>query len=121
MIERRVENRFLCADLVRVDRLVGEDEFETLEAVLEDISPLGACIQTETEVPLGSTLTISIGEQMFAGYVCYCSFREIGYFVGLRFSDETRWSTEIVEPQHLTSLQALVLKPEVPEALLENE
>jgi hypothetical protein len=134
MIERRLEGRFLCADLVTVDwhssevpdtcsgvgavgARVVKDNFRTVEAVLEDISALGACVQVEAPIPLGAAISISAGSRRadvkeptrFSGLVSYCVYRDYGYFVGIRFSKETRWSTGIFEPLHLISLEALRL------------
>jgi hypothetical protein len=135
MIEQRLESRFLCADLVKVDwhsaevpdtcsgvgavgARVVKDNFRTVEAVLEDISALGACVQVEVPIPLGSAISISAGPRRggikeptrFSGVVSYCVYRDYGYFVGIRFSKETRWSSGIFEPRHLTSLEALRLR-----------
>jgi hypothetical protein len=124
MMERRLESRFLCADLVRVDWLAargeqGEGEFRTVEAVLEDISTLGACVQVEEQIPLGAAILISAHSDpvssatsgretaQFSGHVSYCAYRDYGYFVGIRFSDETHWSSVLFEPRHLTNLAAL--------------
>jgi hypothetical protein len=130
MMERRLEGRFLCADLVRVDWLAGggesgdgepgRGEFRTVEAVLEDISPLGACVQVEEQIPLGAAILLSAhsglvsaapndtGETArFSGHVSYCAYRDYGYFVGIEFSDETHWSSLIFAPRHLTNVAAL--------------
>ena len=107
MTEQRFENRYLCADLVRVDWLTGEDDFQSAGAVLEDICGLGACVQVEEPIPLGATVILSIGDKQFAGYVCYCAYRDYGYFVGVRFAEETVWSRDAVMPQHMTDLAAL--------------
>lgn len=112
MNERRFDSRFLCADLVKVDwqagyGLDGREEFRTVEAVLEDISPLGACVQVEEAIPTGSPVTISAEGKRFFGEVSYCVYRDYGFFAGIRFSDENRWSSGIFEPQHLTDLRAL--------------
>src|SRR5580700_6867620 len=104
MMERRLESRFLCADLVRVDWSAGgvescegkqgrsescEGEFRTAEAVLEDISALGACVQVEERIPLGTAILLSAysglvssapndtGETArFSGHVSYCAYRD---------------------------------------------
>jgi hypothetical protein len=125
MIERRFEGRFLCADLVRVDWLAGVNP-RTAEAVLEDISPLGACVQVEELIPMGAAISISTististssgladsseAAARFTGWVSYCVYRDYGYFVGIRFSNETRWSSGVYEPQHLTNLGELILAP----------
>ncbi|MDP9054803.1 MAG: PilZ domain-containing protein [Acidobacteriota bacterium] len=113
MNERRFESRFLCADLVRVEWSSEEGGVKTLrtvEAVLEDISSQGACVQVDERLPPGVAVSISAGDEQVArlfGHVSYCVFRDYGYFVGVRFSDETRWSSGFFEPRHLTSLEAL--------------
>src|SRR5580700_2700 len=117
MNERRFESRFLCADLVRVDWIAdAEGNSRTVEALLEDISALGACVQVEERIPLGTSVSMSVSsgppgarqDTQLAGDVSYCVYRDYGYFVGIRFSDETRWSSGIFEPQHMTSLEALM-------------
>jgi len=109
MEERRLEGRFLCADLVRLTVLdLGCRE---LEAVLEDISPAGGCVQVEEEVPLGAAVRLTIGDShVFTGKICYCSYRDCGYYVGVTFDQDSAWSEEEVTPQHLTNLEVLVRK-----------
>jgi|HubBroStandDraft_6_1064221.scaffolds.fasta_scaffold1803328_1 hypothetical protein len=107
MEDKRLEGRFLCADLVRLDWLVGEDELRTEQALLEDISPTGACVQLEEPVALGSIVMLTVDTTPFYGYVCYCTLRDEGYFIGLRFSNDTIWSAGLVTPRHLTNLQQL--------------
>src|SRR3954447_21443172 len=107
MNERRLESRFLCADLVKVEWMAEKDDLRTVEAVLEDISPLGACVQVEERIPLGAIVSISVSDAFFSGFVSYCVYRDYGYFVGVRLSDITRWSERIFHPQHLTSLEEL--------------
>ncbi len=87
----------------------GEDECQTMDAVLEDICSQGGCVQLEEPIPLGSTITLTIGKNRFAGYVCYCVFREYGYFVGMRFSDENMWDQETVSPGHLFDPRAMAV------------
>jgi hypothetical protein len=107
MSERRNDSRYLCADLVHVEWLKGEDELRSEEGILEDISEIGGCVQLENPVPLGSTIMLSIHGAKFVGHVCYCFYRDYGYFIGIHFSDETVWSVDKVVPDHLTNLQAL--------------
>lgn len=107
MDEKRSDGRFLCADLVRLDWLAGEDNLRSEQALLEDISALGGCVQLEEPLPLGSIVMLTVGNAPFYGHVCYCNFRDDGYFIGLRFSNDTKWSAGVVTPQHLTSLQQL--------------
>ncbi len=48
-------------------------------------------------------------DAFFAGSVCYCVFRDYGYFVGMRFAEDTVWNKATAAPQHLTNLQDLAL------------
>lgn len=107
MDNKRAEGRFLCADLVQLEWLTADDNHRSEQAVLEDISPLGGCVQLEEAVPLGSIVMLTVGTTPFYGHVCYCTFRDDGYFIGLRFSNDTIWSAGVVRPQHLTNLQQL--------------
>ena len=110
MNERRREGRFLCADLITVEWRV-RGTFRTVEAVLEDISPLGTCVQVEEEIPHGTPVTLTLGGQKLSGAVSYCVYRDYGYFVGIRFPDESQWSSGVFIPQHLTDLRALASGP----------
>ncbi len=108
MHERRSEVRLLCADMVEVkwqDRL-GRPRQAT--ALLEDISRSGACLQFEIPVPLGTQLQISCAREVLQGVVRYCAYREIGYFVGVQFSEDSQWSRQQYEPQHLLDLERLM-------------
>ena len=107
--ERRSDNRFLCAELVRVTWTAQQHSCseQATDAVLEDISAFGACVQVEEAIALESPITLTIGTAVFSGQVSYCVFRDYGYFVGIRFSDESEWSADTVLPQHLTNLSEM--------------
>jgi hypothetical protein len=117
MDERRFESRFLCSDLIQVEWTCPPDSNGgrkvgslAVEAVLEDISPLGACVQVDEPIPPGAAISIVVKHgdtPRFSGHVSYCIYRELGYFVGIRFANETRWSSRSFEPLHLTNPQAL--------------
>jgi len=77
-------------------------------ALLEDISPSGACLQLEMAVPLGTTIGWQCPRRQFSGKVQYCIYREIGYFVGVRFDKESQWSQRCFEPQHMLDPQELI-------------
>jgi hypothetical protein len=113
MSERRKDSRYLCADMVHVEWLLGHDEnaeHRSEDGILEDISGTGGCVQIEHAIPLGSAIVLSIHEEKFFGTVCYCFFRDFGYFIGIHFSDESVWSAEKVVPDHLTNLRTLAGK-----------
>ncbi len=109
MTERRFEKRLLCAQLVRVEWTIGSERFRTSEAVLEDISAVGGCVQVDTPIPLGAPVELLIDTERgsparYRGQSCYCAFRDFGYFVGIRFSDTNLWNRATVAPEHLLSL-----------------
>jgi len=113
-IERRCEPRLLCSELVEVHwrdrgrwRRIGT-------AILEDISPNGACIQLETKVPVGAHLRVRAERGELRGEVRWCQYREFGYFAGLRLEEGGRWSRSTFEPQHLLDPGSLTRRDEDP-------
>ena len=108
MMDRRIEPRMLCADLVEVDWKEPAGRRRRGMANLEDISLSGACIQMERPVPLGSPMRITYPNGELTGTVKYCVFREIGYFLGVEFDPGIRWSTRSFRPQHLLDPRKLV-------------
>jgi hypothetical protein len=79
-------------------------------ALLEDISASGACLQVESGLPLGSEIVWASARQRFEGRVRYCVYREIGYFIGVEFEPQSKWSKKAYRPQHLLDLKKLVAK-----------
>lgn len=101
MMERRVEPRLLCADLVDVQWKDQTGRIRRGVANLEDISLSGACLQVERPVALGTPFRINYPSGVLMGKVRYCVFREIGYFLGVEFEPGNRWSQRSYKPQHL--------------------
>jgi hypothetical protein len=108
--ERRTEPRMLCADMVEVRWKERSGKQRQATALLEDISPLGACLQLDAPVPVGVEIGWDSPKQFFGGLVRYCVYREIGYFVGVEFEKSTRWSERAYKPQHLLDLRQLAAK-----------
>jgi hypothetical protein len=110
MQDRRLENRLLCADLVRVWwREASGTEQQTL-ANLEDISLSGACLQFDRPIRRGTLLHIALPKGELQGGVKYCVFRDVGYFVGIRFEAGCKLSRRDFKPKHLLDLRSLVDK-----------
>ena len=110
MSERRTEPRMLCADLVDVRWKDKSGTACRTVANLEDISQSGACIQLDTQIPLGVVVEVSYPKGSFTGEVRYCSFRQIGYYVGLLFETGSRWSEKSFKPMHLLDPRTLSKK-----------
>ena len=108
MNERRTETRMLCADMVEVRWKDRSGKERGATAILEDISASGACLQVEAPIPLGVEIRWDSPQQQFPGYVRYCVYREIGYFVGVEFDASFRWSKRDFKPHHLLDPQSLV-------------
>jgi hypothetical protein len=108
MHNRRAEPRMLCADLVDVQWKDKTGRLRRAVANLEDISISGACIQVDTPVPLDTKLRINHSKGELLGRVCYCVYREIGYFLGIEFDPGFRWSIRNFRPQHLLDPRRLV-------------
>ena len=108
MQERRIEVRMLCADVVEACWTDPDGLELKADALLEDISPSGACLQFESAVRLGLPPALVLRRnQTFSGEVRYCVYREIGYFVGVEFEPQSRWSKKAYKPQHLLDLGRL--------------
>ena len=107
MRERRSEVRMLCADVIEVSWKEGGKHLSRAIGLLEDISQSGACLQMEAPIPVGSVIEWESPFQKFTGSVCYCSYREIGYFVGVEFAAGTQWSEDIFLPQHLLDVRRM--------------
>ncbi len=101
MKEQRIDSRLLCADLVPVEWIDLRGAKRQSDANLEDISASGACLQVDEAVPPGSTIRIKHRRTTLTGMVKYCVYRDIGYFLGVQFDEETKWSPKLFKPMHL--------------------
>jgi hypothetical protein len=108
MMDRRIEPRLLCADLVDVQWKDQTGRVRRSVANLEDISLSGACLQVDRPVPLGTPYRITYPKGVLVGKVKYCVFREIGYFLGIEFEAGSRWSRNDFRPQHLLDPRHLI-------------
>jgi hypothetical protein len=100
----------LCADMVNVIWKDPIGKRRRMMGLLEDISPSGACLQMETAIPVGVEVHWASPRKEFSGEVKYCVYREIGYFVGVEFAADSRWSRRSYKPDHLLDLELLVSK-----------
>jgi hypothetical protein len=98
----------MCADMVEASWVDQAGQTERADAILENISPRGACLQFEVAVPPGVTLRFSAKNHEFSGEVRYCQYAEIGYFVGIEFEPQSHWSKSSFKPSHLLDLEELV-------------
>lgn len=83
-----------------------------MAANLEDISRFGACLQMERMVPRDTEMVVRCDRTDLYGTVRYCLYRDSSYFVGIEFSEGTRWSRLWYRPQHMLDPRELVLQSE---------
>jgi hypothetical protein len=99
--EKRAEPRFLCSDLVTL-RWSDESERPRSEiVVLDNISASGACVEAEVSVREGTVVSMVCGKVEFHGYVRFCYWRDTGYFIGITFDANSKWSKAKYKPKHL--------------------
>ena len=106
MRDRRSEQRLFCSELVSVHWRDEQGEQSTV-ANLEDISPSGACLLLESELPVGTQLKLEYPGGKLTGRVKYCVHREYGYLVGIQFIGE-HWSESRFQPSHLLNPRKLL-------------
>jgi len=99
--EKRAEPRFLCSDLVMLRWSDDERRRRAETVVLENISTSGACVQADVPVTEGADVTLVCGSAEFHGYVRSCYLRDEGYFVGIEFDADSKWSKAKFQPEHL--------------------
>lgn len=100
----------MCADMVAVRWKDESGVEQQASALLDDISTSGACLNLDSPVPLGASVVIEYREGRFEGSVCYCFFREIGYYVGIHFKPATKWCPRRYRPRHLLDLKKLLTR-----------
>jgi hypothetical protein len=108
MRDKRSEVRMMCADVVQASWTDKDGQMQRADALLENISPSGACLQFEMAVPIGVSLHFVCPKREFVGEVRYCRYQEIGYFVGVKFEPQSHWSKKTYKPRHLLDLREVV-------------
>ncbi len=98
----------MCADMVDVRWRDKSGRSRKAVALLEDISLSGACLQFDSPIPEKTAVRIGYPRGALQGVVRYCTYREIGYFVGIEFSPDNRWSEAQFRPQHLLDMRRVL-------------
>ena len=108
--QRRLENRDLCADLVKVAWTSEEAPFQTDWAILGDISPSGACLEIDEPVPVNAIVDLEFGGDRCRAVVQYCKYDKVNYLLGVKFQSGYRWSSNRWEPKHLVQYHIITKK-----------
>lgn len=98
----------MCADIVGVQWTDESGQLQQTTALLDDISHSGACVNIDNPIPLGTPVIIRYRKGRLEGSVCYCFFRDIGYYVGVHFKAKTTWSPKAYRPKYLLDLKKLL-------------
>ena len=101
MLDRRVEIRMLCADVVDILWKDENGRVRRSQANLEDISSSGAGLEFEHPVPVLATVRIRHPRGELTGKVKYCVLRETGYLVGVEFDEGCRRLEAGFRPRNL--------------------
>lgn len=101
----RREERVECAQLVQVVYRDAAGRKRKLPAVLEDISPGGACVMLEETLPPETPVSLLYPNGRYHGRVRYCRRQPAGYFAGIEFDPGYRWSKRQFKPEHLLQLK----------------
>jgi hypothetical protein len=107
----------MCADMVEVSWNDAAGKRRWTVALLEDIAHSGACLQLETPLPTGATVEWSSPHKKFRGIVCYCVYREIGYFAGIEFDRSSKWSKSTYRPGHLFDPRVMMEQQTAPDTV----
>jgi hypothetical protein len=62
----------------------------------------------ENPVEQGTRIEMEYGDGKLMGTVRYCTYCDIGYFLGVELEEGSRWSTQHYRPQHLLDPRELV-------------
>jgi hypothetical protein len=110
MLRGRSEARMLCADFVDLRWKDISGRGHKVTALLEDISASGACVQLDGPIPRNTTVRIYHPKGQLQGCVRYCVYRDTGYFVGLQFEADSKWSRREFQPQHMLDMPRLLTR-----------
>ena len=101
MRSERREDRELCADLVQVQWKPDSGPARSEWAILEDISPSGACLESEQPIPPDTVVSLQFTNEGCQARIKYCKFDRTSYLLGVQFEQGYRWSRRRFKPQHL--------------------
>lgn len=90
----------MCADLVQVSWPLQREETVNLE----DISPSGCRLLMEHAIPQETIIQLRCGGQAFQGVVRYCRRSDIGFDIGVQFTEAGAWVRQEFEPKHLLEI-----------------
>lgn len=109
-VDKRIEARLLCSDLADVYTADGKSWKPRGTAVVEDVSQSGVCIQLHEPLPNETVVRLCYPAGELKARVCYCAYRDSGYFIGLKLDTLSRWSFAMHRTRHLLDPRNLLRK-----------
>jgi hypothetical protein len=110
VISERREDRELCADLVKVQWETGPESPRSEWAILEDISPSGACLVIEQPIQPNTLVSLQFESDHCQARVKYCKPDNNNYLLGVQFEQGYRWSRRKFKPRHLIQFRLREVK-----------
>jgi len=98
---REDEDRELCADLVKVQWKLESGSPRSEWAILEDISPSGACLEIDEPIPPDTVVSLQFKNDRCQARIKYCKRDKENYLLGVEFEQGYRWSRRRFKPEHL--------------------
>ena len=102
--ETRRQVRALCSELVRISFRDQRGRRIQEAAVLEDVAEKGVRISLSLPLTPGAQVGLQAAAFEVNAHVRYCELADIGFAVGLEFSDDFRWDEKEWAPEHLLRL-----------------
>jgi len=120
-----VKTQYMCSEIIQLKQFENGGGIQTSTAILEEISPDSACIQTDAPMPEGTLLRLVCSGCAYycelEGKVVHCQFRpQLGYFVDVEFAPGSEWCAETYAPAHLWDPASLIEKSSPVEARAAN-
>lgn len=101
---RRVTERSLCSELVRIEYRDQKGEIVNFAGLLEDVSRRGLCISLSLPVSVGTEISFQCEGFSGKAMVEYCNLGDYSYLVGATFLDGLEWDESTWRPRHLLAL-----------------
>ena len=100
----------LCADMVDVQWKDKSGVFAKVWLIWKTSRNLAPVFNSTSPFLCRPNCALPIPKASCPGKVRYCVYREIGYFLGIEFESDSKWSARHFKPQHLLDPRRLVIR-----------
>jgi len=102
--QRRSEDRYLCADAIKMVWTPEQGFPRTDLVILGNISPSGACLETEEPISVNTVVELEFGIDRCQAVVKHCEYDKVNYMLGVQFKAGYHWSSDQWEPKYLIQI-----------------